>query len=176
MHPWKRWSIAAATTLLGAAYLHWKGPVPVVRVFDTLPFDAPGWYMLSAFPVLGLLAADGLDLATNRRWRHGLELAVQLGLMVFLSAARLELRIPISGHALLFAAFLLRRAWLREPWVPWRRLELALGVGLLAMVAGVKLLWWRDPVTLGVGVVVAVILTWIGRATLRDREPGPSGR
>ena len=175
MHPWKRWSVAAVTTLVGALYLHWKGPVPVVRVFDTLPIDAPGWYMLSAFPVLGLLAADGLDLLGARRWRHGLELAVQIGLMVFLSAARLELRIPISGHALLFTAFLLRRAWLPEPPVPWRRLEQALGAGLLAMVVVIKLLWWRDPVTLGVGLTLAAILTGIGRATLVTREPGPSG-
>ncbi len=172
MHPTKRWSVAAATTLLGAAYLQWKGPVPVVRVFDTLPIDAPDWYMLSAFPILGLLLADLLDLVATRRWGRAIELCAQLGLMVFLSAARLELRIPISGHALLFSAFLLRRAWLREPPVAWRRSEQALGAILLAMVVGVKLLWWRDPVTLAVGVVVATILTGIGRATLGGDEQG----
>lgn len=166
MNPLARWSIAAVTTLAGAVYLSWKGPVPVVRVFDTLPIEAPLWYMLSAFPVLGLLLADLVTLAQGRRWRSVAELCAQVAVLVALSHGRLELRIPVSGHALLFSAFLLRRAWLPEPAVPQRRLELGLGAGLLAMVVAVKLLWWRDPVTLAVGVGVAVVMTWIGRATL----------
>jgi hypothetical protein len=175
MRPWTRWSLAAVTTLVGAAYLHWKGPVPVVRVFDTLPIDAPLWYMLSAFPVLGLLLADGLALLRDGRRRHAVELAVQIAVMVVLSHSRLELRIPISGHALLFAAFLLRRTWYPEPSVPWRRLEQTLGGALLTMVAGVKLLWWRDPTTFAVGLLTAALLCWAGRTVVRgqrDADPG----
>jgi hypothetical protein len=167
MSPWSRWSVAAVTTLVGAAYLHWKGPVPVVRVFDTLPIDAPLWYMLSAFPILGLLLADGLALLRTERRRHAVELAVQILVMVVLSHSRLELRIPISGHALLFATFLLRRAWYPEPPVPWRGLERLMGGALLTMVAGVKLLWWRDPTTFAVGLLTALLLCWTGRRITR---------
>ena len=159
---------AAVTTLVGAVYLAWKGPVPVVRVFDTLPIDAPLWYMLTAFPVLGLLGADLLALARTRRWSHAIELCIQLALIVALSQGRLELRIPVSGHALLFSCFVLRRAWEFEPRTPHRQLELGLGIGLLAMVCGVKLLWWRDPVTLLVGIATAAAITWIGRWVLTN--------
>jgi len=165
----KRWLIAGATTLAGALYLHWKGPVPVVRVFDTLPIDAPLWYMLSAFPILGLLLADLEALARDRRWKHCAELCVQVGVMVLLSHSRLELRIPISGHALLFMAFLLRRAWSFPPSAPHRTAELVLGALGVAMVAGVKLLWWQDPVTLGVGLLTALAMSWIGRRALRSQ-------
>ncbi len=163
MSLWKRWSIATGATLVGTLYLYWKGPVPVVRVSDTLPIDAPFWYMLSAFPALGLLLADLADLARERRWRAVLELAAQILVMVALSHSRLELRIPISGHSLLFTCFMIRRAWLPVPAIPWRRLELALGAALLAMVAAVKLLWWGDPVTLAVGVLAGLGFTWVGR-------------
>ncbi len=165
-HTATRWLIAAATTAVGALYLLWKGPVPVVRVFDTLPIDAPFWYMLSAFPVLGLLLADLLALARARRWRHVAELICQIGVMVLLSHSRLELRIPISGHALLFAAFVARRHGMEEPSVPGRWVEAGMGWALLAMVAVIKLAWWRDPTTLAVGMATAAVLTWIGRATL----------
>ncbi len=166
MPAWTRWIIAAAFTVIGALYLIWKGPVPVVRVFDTLPIDAPFPYMLSAFPVLGLLVADGASLALERRWRHSVELCAQIAIMVLLAHFRLELRIPISGHALLFTAFALRRHWLPEPPSPVRHLEAGLGWALLAVVAGIKLLWWHDPTTLAVGVVTGVGLTWAGRRWL----------
>jgi hypothetical protein len=79
-----------------------KGPVPVIRITTPLAEMAPFWYMLLAFPVLGMLVADLFDL-----WRaRGLslptvELGLQIALIVALSSLRLGVRIPLSGHALL---------------------------------------------------------------------------
>jgi hypothetical protein len=169
---WQRWLVALATTLVGGLYLHWKGPVPVVRVFDTLPIDAPTWYMISAFPVLGLLAADLLALALERRWRRAVELGLWMLMMTLLSHSRLELRIPISGHALLFAFAWMRWTREAEPAPRGRQMEQALAATLLGMVIAVKLLWWRDPTTLLVGVATAVCMSWAGRWWLA-RPPRP---
>jgi hypothetical protein len=72
-----RKAILLATTLAGAAWLAHKGPVPVIRITTPLPERAPFWYMLLAFPVLGMLVADLFDL-----WRaRGISLpTVELGL------------------------------------------------------------------------------------------------
>jgi hypothetical protein len=41
------------------------------------------------------------------------------------------------------------------------------------MVLGVKLIWWRDPVTASVGVVFALAIHWLGRGLLaRGAMPG----
>ena len=57
-----RVAIILATTLAGAAWLAHKGPVPVIRITTPLPEMAPFWYMLLAFPVLGMLVADLFEL------------------------------------------------------------------------------------------------------------------
>ncbi|HSJ52950.1 MAG TPA: hypothetical protein VLC52_04315, partial [Anaerolineae bacterium] len=91
-------------TLAGALWLYAKGPVPVVRGTTPLEEMAPFWYMVSAFPVLGMLVADlvllllryGLD-------RRSVELAFQLAVLLLISNARLGIRLPISGHPLLWS-------------------------------------------------------------------------
>ena len=138
-----RIAIILATTLTGAAWLAHKGPVPVIRITTPLPEMAPFWYMLLAFPVLGMLVADLFDL-----WRaRGLslptvELGLQIALIVALSSLRLGVRIPLSGHALLVAWFLFRRLRLRN--VPPRQSqpEVWIAAGVLAAVAWPKLFWW----------------------------------
>lgn len=162
-----RAAVILATTLAGAAWLVHTGPVPVVRITTPLPEMAPFWYMLLAFPVLGMLVADLVDL-----WRmRGLslpavELGLQIALIVALSSLRLGVRIPLSGHALLVGYFLFRRLRLRN--VPPRQspLEVWIAAGLLAAVAWPKLLWWDDPVTLlaglGAAALLAFISGWVG--------------
>jgi hypothetical protein len=163
-----RVAIILATTGAGALWLIHKGPVPVVRITTPLPEITPFWYMLLAFPVLGMLVADWMDLARLR----GLDLATaelgcQIALIVGLSAVRLDSRIPLSGHALLIAYFLLRRLWLRNVPPPQSRLEIWLAAGALGGVAYPKLMWWDDPVTLlaGIGAAggLAAISGWVRR-------------
>ena len=154
--------IVLTTTLAGAAWLAHKGPVPVIRITTPLPEMAPFWYMLLAFPVLGMLVADLLDL-----WRARVlslptvELGLQIALIVALSSLRLGVRISLSGHALLVAYFLFRRLWLRN--VPPRqsRLEVWIAACVLAAVAWPKLFWWDDPVTLLAGIGAAALLAAI---------------
>jgi hypothetical protein len=163
-----RIALILATTGAGVLWLIHKGPVPVVRITTPLPEMAPFWYMLLAFPVLGMLVADWVDLARLRGMDLAtVELGAQIALIVGLSAVRLDSRIPLSGHALLIAYFLLRRLWLRNMPPPQSRLEVWLAAGALGGVAYPKLMWWDDPVTLltGIGVAggLAAVSGWVGR-------------
>jgi len=159
-----RFIVIVACTLAGAAWLYQKGPVPVIRITTPLPEPAPFWYMLSAFPILGILIADLIDLYR----RHGihrstLELAVQICLLVGISNLRLGIRLPISGHSLLVSYFLARR-FLVGPVTPGpNKVEIALGLCVLIAVSYPKLLWWRDPVTLLAGTILGVALAALSR-------------
>lgn len=76
-----RVGLVLACTLAGAAWLIHQGPVPVVRITTPLPEAAPFWYMLLAFPILGLLVADLLDLYKAERFSPStIELARQIAL------------------------------------------------------------------------------------------------
>jgi hypothetical protein len=172
MLTWQRWTLAAITTIVGALYLHQLGPRPVMRAFDALPITVPFWYMLSAFPVLGLLLAELLELGRVRRWRAAGELAGAIAVMVLLSHGRLELAIPLSGHSLLFTYAMLRRARPPHAEEPRRPVELSLCAALLVVVSGVKLLWWGDPVTWGVGLGAGLALHLVGRWAAGGRDNG----
>jgi hypothetical protein len=138
-------------------------PMAVIRITTPLPEMAPFWYMLLAFPVLGMLVADLFDL-----WRdRGIslptaDLGLQIALIVALSSLRLGVRIPLSGHALLVAWFLFRRLRLRNAPPRQSRLEVWIAAGVLAAVAWPKLFWWDDPVTLA-GIGAAALLATISR-------------
>ncbi len=175
-----RLGIVLACTAAGAAWLAWKGPTPVIRITTPLAEPAPFWYMLSAFPVLGFLVADLLDLYRREGLRRGtVELAFQIALLVALSSLRLGVRLPISGHALLLSYFLFRRRLFGPSATRWHRIEWLIGLGLLAVVAYPKLFWWRDPVTLLTGIALGAVLAAVSRRVApKNRAPGsipPSG-
>lgn len=157
--------IVLAMTALGAAWLAYIGPRPVVRIVTPLPETVPFWYMLTAFPVLGMLVADLVDL-----WRRrvpGLYLAAfaaQIVLIVALSAGRLALRLPISGHALVVSYLLCRRLFGGDLRSDRARFELVWGVSTLVVIAYPKLLWWTDPTTFGVGLATGALLAALDRA------------
>jgi len=159
-----RFSIVLICTLIGAAWLIYQGPVPVIRIMTPLPELAPFWYMLLAFPILGMLLADLLDLYRSQGMAPmTLELAFQIGLIVLLSSARLGARIPVSGHSLLVAYFIFRRALLRS--IPPRQssLEVFMAIGALGAIAYPKLVWWNDPVTLFAGIAAGALLAAFSR-------------
>lgn len=159
-----RLAIITACILAGAAWLIHKGPVPVVRITTPLPEMAPFWYMVLAFPVLGMLMADLVDLYRVRGIdRLSVELAVQIALIVTVSNLRLGIRLPISGHALLVAYFIGRRWWLR-PYSPRQSaIELVAALAILALIAYLKLIWWDDPVTLCIGLAAGLLLAAISQ-------------
>lgn len=154
-----RLAIGLACTLVGAGWLIWQGPVPVLRGTTPLPEMAPFWYMLLAFPVLGLLLADLVDLARSRGLRRPtIELAIQISLIVGLSSVRLGALIPLSGHALLFAYFVFRRLLLGSAARGQSILEVWLVAVLLGIIAYPKLFWWKDPTTLVAGITAGALL------------------
>jgi len=139
----------------------------VLRGSIELPQTAPFWYMLTPFPVLGLLVGEVLAaFAGAGARRSATAQAAAIGALVLLSHLRLTLGLPISGHALLLAYFVLRRAWPQPQGCTRRWVELGLGAALLTMTAWVKLAWWRDWLTLGAGVALGAALygvqRWLG--------------
>jgi hypothetical protein len=165
--PAQRAVLILACTLAGAAWLIYRGPMPVLRITTPLPVMAPTWYMLLAFPVLGMLVADLIDLWRSRGIdRSTAELGFMIALIIALSRLRLGARIPVSGHALLTAYFIARRLLLRtlpprqSPW------ELAAAVAALGAIAYPQLVWWNDPVTLLAGLTAGALLggvSWLVR-------------
>jgi hypothetical protein len=174
--PHVRWAIVLMTTALGAAWLYYKGPVPIVRVTTPLQEPVPFWYMLSAFPVLGMLAADLAFLFVS----HGLErktveLGFQVGILVLASNLRLVLRLPISGHSLLFAYFILRRLFIGIPGHSLAKAECLVTMFLYTITSYVKVFWWSDPITVAVGTGIAIGLAAISFCVLKSYKADSIG-
>jgi hypothetical protein len=159
IEPILRVGIISITTAAGAIWLSWRGPVFVLRGSVPLVIVTPAWYMLSAFPVLGALLADWVDLLFDSSKRlAALEPGMQLILLVGLSAVRIKSHIPISGHMLLFAYFLLRRCLVRVPRHPLLMVETVIGLAFFLVATYVKLVSWNDPLTWALGIAIGVVL------------------
>lgn len=162
-----RVAIVAAATLAGWAWLAAKGPVRVIVGTTEIEEFAPTWYMLSAFPVLGMLAADVLERARESGLfaRATLVLGGAVALVVALANLRLGVRWPVSGHVLLLAFFLVLRARSRAPRQSRPRaeavastVEFALAAAILVAVSAIKLLHWHDWLTWSVGLAAGAAL------------------
>lgn len=166
-----RLAIVSACTLAGGVWLTVQDPLPVIRITTPLAETSPFWYMLLAFPILGLLVADLVDLYRSEGIsRSAVELGIQITLIVLLSSARLSVRLPLSGHSLLVSYFIVRRFLLPSFPRDRSRVELGLGFGALAAIVYPKLAWWSDPVTLLAGMALGAALAVVSRWTARPRQ------
>jgi hypothetical protein len=164
-----RWGVVLLTTAFGTMWLYHKGPVPIVRVTTPLQEPVPFWYMLSAFPVLGILVADLISLFANYGLeRRTVELGLQVGILVLASNLRLVLRLPMSGHSLLFAYFILRRLFIGIPGHDLAKAECVIAMLLYAVTSYVKVFWWSDPITVAVGTGMAIGLAAISFCMLKN--------
>jgi hypothetical protein len=167
--PHVRWAVVLVTTAFGTMWLYHKGPVPIVRVTTPLQEPVPFWYMLSAFPVLGMLVADLVSLfATYGFERRTAELGFQVGVLILASNLRLVLRLPMSGHSLLFAYFILRRLFIAIPGHSLVKAECVIALLLYAITSYVKVFWWSDPITVAVGTGMAIGLAAISFCMLKN--------
>ena len=162
------WGILVVITAAGAAWLLVSGPFPVVRGTVPLHMEVPFFYMLSAFPFLGMLVAELAGIVANRGLRRAMGLMTALALLVGLSFFRVAVTLPVSGHLLLIGYFISRRIF-----QPNRRsretFELfAAGVALLYFVY-MKLVSWSDPVTLSVGLLLGGAIFGVNRFVDRER-------
>lgn len=163
-----RWVFIPSMTVLGALWLAWRGPVPIMSGTTPLPGYVPDWYMLAAFPILGMLVADCFYLAVQpRRQWAALELGIQIALLLILSNMRLKFGIIMSGHTLLFAYFVVRRMLVPFPARAVRRLDLVIAGALLAITSYVKVVWWQDWSTLLGGIAIGTLLALVSFVTLR---------
>ncbi|HET6267913.1 MAG TPA: hypothetical protein VFG11_09355 [Acidobacteriota bacterium] len=154
-----RMIIIVGCTLAGALWLWHVGPMHAIRITTPLQQMAPFWYLLSAFPILGMLTADLWDLYTTRGVTSPtIELAIQIALLVLVSSGRLGMRLPISGHSLLAGFFIARRFVTSRPLSQRSRIELAFAFAILAMLTYIKLVWWTDPITLFSGIFLGALL------------------
>lgn len=157
-----RFIIISLITLTGALWLFIKGPVAVIRGTTALDEIVPFWYMVTAFPVLGMLVADLLSaFRKHSLGRPTILLFLQIFILVFISNIRLRLQIPISGHAFLFAFFIFQRIFGREFKELFQKVEFAVVIILLLIIGYIKLAWWNDPLTLFIGIIAGVALASI---------------
>jgi hypothetical protein len=141
----------------------------VVRITTPIEEFAPFWYMLSAFPFLGMLLADLLDLYRDTGFsKRTIELACTTIVIVVLSNLRLGIRLPISGHSLVVSYLLFRRLFMQQSNNEISRIEILLAIFVLAILTYIKLSWWTDPITLGSGVILALSFALIGRAITKS--------
>lgn len=170
-----RTAVILACTAAGIAWLVHRGPRPVIRIMTPIDEPAPFWYMLSAFPVLGMLVADAVDIFLADGFTLSLiELSSQIIVLIGLSSLRLGIYLPISGHALLVGYFIFRRLFIPPASPVQNRIELGVAFVVLIIIAYPKLFWWTDPITLTVGIVVGLIQAEMSRrfeAVLRKRRP-----
>ena len=156
--------IVTATTIAGAIWLHISGPIRVIRITTEIKEFAPYWYMISAFPFLGMLIADLLDLYRDSGFsKRTIELACTLTVIVVLSNLRLGIRLPISGHSLVVSYFLFRRLFIDRNNNAISRIEISLGIFVLAILIYIKLSWWTDPITLCFGLILGFCFALIGK-------------
>ena len=174
IHPmttrWAHWTVVAIVTAAGAIWLLHTGPVPVIRITTPLEETAPFWYMLSPFPILGMLVAELVGIiATSGVHRRAIELACALAVLVLVSHFRLAIRLPLSGHSFLLSYFICRRALLSHPRLRSHRTELWIAGGMFLAMSYVKLTWWTDPITLSVGAITGAALFWLSRIAISGR-------
>lgn len=157
-----RWLTVAVVTVAGVIWLSMLGRVPVVHISRAIDIAVPFWYMACAFPILGMLVADVAVLwASYRSGLYWIELSGQIIVLVVISSLRLSLKLPISGHALLFSYFILRRAVIPIPRHRSRKLESAIAIGLLLIIISVKICWWGDYLTPAMGMSIAAVMAWV---------------
>jgi hypothetical protein len=143
----------------------------VVRVTTALEETAPFWYMLSAFPILGILIADVLQSYRSRGLTlPTIELGCQILLIIFISTFRLGIRLPISGHSLLTSFLIIRRLLSGQTKGNIAHFEMALAITVLGMLTYIKIVWWRDPITLGAGCLLGYLLVLVGRVVSKEQS------
>jgi hypothetical protein len=156
---WPRIGIIILVTLGGALWLYIIGPMPVVRISSPLHEKVSFWYMIGAFPFLGMLCADLAILFISYKWHNKfLELGISIVLLVYLSSLRLIVKIPISGHSMLLGYLILRRVFIKFPSRKERILELLCSSTVLGMIIYYKLVLWNDPISLLSGLFLSGVL------------------
>ena len=162
----QRLGLIVGVCVIGALWLIWKGPVPVLRGTTPLPEITPFWYMESAFVALGIILCDLVE-EMRAGWLRvpAIVLVVQIVLLVAISSLRLDSRIPLSGHSALFT-FLVLRTLVHKSKIanPITRIEVIVGVTLLIVVSYIKVVWWHDWLSLTMGMVFGIVVDLAGTA------------
>jgi hypothetical protein len=155
------WGTGVVLLLAATVVFSILPPYPAVRGSTPLDVLTPLHYQVGVFLPFGILLVEAA-----REWAAApgvgllLSYAVQFGVIVCFSLLRLALFIPVSGHCLLLAYYLLREGiTLRLRY----RMRFAAGAVILLHVLYYKTFVWRDPITPTAGFLVGALAWGAGR-------------
>jgi hypothetical protein len=166
-----RWGFGFGLMLASIAAFRLIGPVHAIRGSTKLEELTPLVYLFPIFLAVGMLAGEVVWCILAGERIGAATLALALLSLVLLSGARFAFLIPLSGHAVVLGFFLL-----------WYARRMAVGpliVGglLLLQAAYYKLVVWRDPLTLSLGLLAGAALAVLhelapagARGLMRDRR------
>jgi len=89
------------------------------------------------------------------------ELALQITFLLLLAHTRLTKAIPISGHAMLFTYFILRRMTVAKRVDIISKIEISITILFILITIYMKLFVWDDTLTLICGAITGVALGMI---------------
>jgi hypothetical protein len=147
-----RWSFGLGIMLASIVVFNQIAPVHAIRGSTRLEEFTPLIYLFPIFLPIGLLVGEVVWRGLTHDRRAAYALAVALLSLALLGGARFAFLVPLSGHAVVLGFFLVFCA---------RRVSvgpLIVGGLLLLQLAYYKLMVWRDPLTLGLGLVAGAAL------------------
>ena len=155
--------MGAAALAIGALVFSVLPPFPAVRGSTPLDVMTPLHYQITVFLLFGITVAEiAWEWFSRPNWRSAASYFAQFAVVVGLSLLRLALFIPVSGHCLLLAYFLLRQAITFRGQYTFR---LAAGLAIFVQVIIYKWFVWRDAVTPLTGFALGALAWAIGHAT-----------
>jgi hypothetical protein len=139
------------------------GPIPLYVGIRETSVVAPSLYLAGAALPFGILLAEAVIDFRLYGWRvHGFVVLVVLVLLGLMSMVRFVMPLPLSGHGLIVAYFLLHELAERREGRSWK---LAVGSLILIQAAWYKLFLWSDPASLLTGICLGV-LAWAAERAL----------
>lgn len=145
-------------TILSFIFFTIRGYPLVVTASETLDIITPPIYMISIFLPYGILIGEVVWM-WNERGESKLYILLLLECIIvaIISFTRYVIKIPLSGHSIIILFYLLHQVINNRFQKPLR-----IGIGILVLVITMiyKILFWNDPITFILGVLLGTIL-WV---------------
>ncbi|NHJ01734.1 MAG: hypothetical protein EAX86_06295 [Candidatus Heimdallarchaeota archaeon] len=142
--------------LLAWFYFEFLGYPLVTTAKETLTSVAPAIYMLPAFFPFGILIGE--EIWYFFQFKDFNRVIIKSGgllILAFMSGVRLIFQIPISGHSLILSYFILQEVITNQAKYIFR---LMIGIIVLCITLYYKIMLWKDPITLFLGLIGGVLI------------------
>jgi hypothetical protein len=148
-------------TISGYIYFALFG-LPNIETFSgTINEKAPLIYMLLIFPFIGILVGDFIrSIVSNQNFGFKNKiLFFELLILFTISFLRIAFVLPISGHSLILTFFLLMEL---IDYKSNNKIRIVIGFIVSFITVYYKLLLWKDPMTMIIGIFTGIIIFEIG--------------